>query len=108
MIYTPQRIDSILKSEIAHRKALCELLKHWEYKSKDMEYSKKKELKHYIAMIDNYIDASIDVINMLNTFALEEKASNKDLRYKCEKFKRFIRNQGFNPNDLNWVSLDEI
>jgi hypothetical protein len=39
---------------------------------------------------------------------MQERAAYNNINEHNEKLKRFIRNQGFNPNDLNWVNLNEI
>lgn len=108
MNYTPQQMDIIFKSEKSTRENLCALLTHWEIKAKDLEYSKKKEMEKYISIIDAHLDASVDIVNMLYTLCLQERESYSRLREQNDKLKRFIRNQGFNPADLNWVRIDEI
>lgn len=108
MIYTPQQMDAIFNTEKATRQNLCALLTHWEVKSKDLEYSKKQELKKYITVIDAHLDASVDLVNMLYTLCLQERDSYARIREQNDKLKRFIRNQGFNPEDLNWVNIEEI
>jgi light-regulated signal transduction histidine kinase (bacteriophytochrome) len=108
MIYTPQHMDDIFKREKSSRTELCNLLAQWEFKAKDLEYSKKKELQRFIEIIDHHLDGSVDLVNMLYQLCLEERASVNRLMEKNRKMERFIRNQGFNPSDLHWVSIDEI
>jgi hypothetical protein len=108
MIYTPQQIDNIYRQEKLTRQLLCDLITSWEYKSRNLEYSKKKELQGFIQTIDNQLDASVDLINMLYSLLMRERAAYNNINEHNEKLKRFIRNQGFNPNDLNWVNLNEI
>jgi len=108
MIYTPQQMDVIFKNEKTSRTHLCELLNQWEFKSRDLEYSKKKELERFIQIIDSHLDTSVDLVNMLYQLCLEERASVHRLKEQNRKMSRFIRNQGFNPSDLHWVSIDEI
>lgn len=108
MHYSPQQLKNYFDSENESRQQVYNLLKKWEYKLKDLEYSKKKELKNYIDIIDKYIEASLLLINTHQTLLWHERESCKRLWQKNEKFKRFIKNQGFNPNDFNWIELSEI
>lgn len=101
-------MDRIFNCEKATRESLCALLSQWEFKAKDLEYSKKNEIKKYISVIDAHLDASVDIINMLYTLCLQERESYARIREQNDKLKRFIRNQGFNPEDLNWVTIDQI
>lgn len=108
MVYTEKQIDDIIKREKSARENICTLLSNWEFKIKDLEYNKKTEMRRYIQIIDTHLDASVDTINMMYDLCLQERESYARLRQQNEKYKRFIRNQGFNPNDLNWVNIDEI
>lgn len=108
MIYSPHQIKSILDTNTESKDVLNQLLKNWAFKSKDLEYTKKKELQKYIATIESYIESNERYIAMLTSLLYDERDSCKRLRLKNEKFKRFIKNQGFNPNDFEWINLSEI
>jgi hypothetical protein len=108
MIYSPHQIKTILDTNTDAKDVLHQLLKNWSFKSKDLEYTKKKELQKYIATIESYIESNERYIAMLTSLLYDERDSCKRLRLKNEKFKRFIKNQGFNPNDFEWINLSEI
>jgi DNA repair ATPase RecN len=108
MIYSPQQIHEILKKEKESRNILCSLLNQWQYRLKSLEYSKRKELEEYISKIDNYMEANIELNNMLFQFSTESKSDYHRVKEHAEKMKKFIKNQGFDPNDLHWVNLNEI
>lgn len=108
MIYTPHQIKTIVDTNTNDKDVLNQLLKNWAFKSKDLEYTKKKELQKYISIINSYIESNDRYIALVTSLLYDERESCKRLREKNEKYKRFIKNQGFNPNDFNWVNLSEI
>lgn len=108
MIYSPQKIKSIIHQRDVNLQNLECQLNQWKAKLKDLEYSKKKELHSVIELIENFISSAIEKENMLYTTCLSERDSVYRLKYKNEKLKKFIRNQGFNPNDFEWVNIDQI
>ena len=108
MNYSPQQMLNIIDNERNARQQLYILLEQWEKKLPILEYSKKRELQGFIDIIDQHINASIDLTNMMMSIAYSERDSVSRLKEQNEKLKRFIKNQGFNPNDINWVSLNEI
>ena len=108
MIYTPHQIKTILDTNRDAKDDLNALLKNWSFKSKDLDFTKKKELQKYISTIESYIESNERYIALVTSLLYDERESCKRLREKNEKYKRFIKNQGFNPNDFNWVNLSEI